>query len=58
MTSYALVALSVSYLTLGVANTPAAQRLWWPYAIVVLIVAALDLRKDHRERHRGRRRQP
>lgn len=47
-----LVALSSSYLTLGVAASHAAQALWVPYTILVIILAVISMLGSRRGRRR------
>jgi len=49
----ALVAIAVSYLTLGVANSAWASSLWWIYAIASGSLASLNLWLAHRTHRRG-----
>lgn len=50
----ALVAISASYLTMGVANSALASSLWWAYALVSGALSSLNLWLGH-EAHRHRR---
>ncbi len=39
----ALIGLSSSYLTLGIADTATAEQLWAVYAIIVAILAIINI---------------
>jgi hypothetical protein len=45
------VAISASYLTLGVANPGSAADLWWAYALVTFALAIVNLITERREPH-------
>ena len=42
-----LVGIAASYLTLGVTNTAAAEKLWWVYALVSGVLAGANLVLAH-----------
>lgn len=47
----ATVAVTASYLTLGLANEHSAQDLWAVYATVVFVLAVVTLMTERRVRH-------
>jgi hypothetical protein len=49
-----LVAISASYLTMGVANPDLASSLWWVYALASGLLSSLNLWLAHRADKRAR----